>query len=79
MMNGFGEAGLVAGLIFAHFKATGKQVPLDWVRTDTCTTDGCRLCLRFYTDTGLHCWNWDFDGQAHGLFGVFALGVEVLG
>ncbi|MDD2786052.1 MAG: hypothetical protein PHS79_04145 [Patescibacteria group bacterium] len=28
-MSGFGRAGLVAGLILAHFKATGERVPLN--------------------------------------------------
>src|SRR3989338_2612496 len=37
-MSGFGQVGLVAGLILAYFKATGERIPLNncWARTDTC-------------------------------------------
>jgi len=80
-MNGFGQVGMVAGLILAHFKATGERIPLNgyWVRTDTCRADGSRLYLGKFDDAGLHCSGWDYDGSAYGNVGVFALGVEALG
>lgn len=79
-MNNFGKVGLVAGLILAHFKATGERIPLDqyWVRTDTCDADGIRLLLGRFGDAGLDCL-WLFGGRADVGVGVFAFGVEVLG
>lgn len=79
-MSGFGTPALLAGLILAHYKATGERVLLDqyWVRTDICRADGYRLRL-FWSASGLSCGFWFLDGEAYGRVGVFALGVEALG
>jgi|GEM_PF-3521032 len=79
-MNGFGQVGLVAGLILAHFRATGERTPLNrhLVRTDTRSADSYRLNLGRFDGTGLCCSFWDSDGDALGNVGVFALGVEPL-
>lgn len=75
----FGSVALLAGLILAHYKATGERVPFDryWVRTDTCYAGGSRLGLGSFDEYGLSCDNWDWDGDAGGYLGVFALGVEL--
>lgn len=77
----FGNPALLVALILAHYKATGERVPLDnyWVRTDICDSDGIRLGLGRFDESGLHCdyWAWDSDGRSD--IGVFALGVEVFG
>jgi hypothetical protein len=56
-MSGFGSIALAAGLILAHFKATGERIPLNqyWVRTDTCGADGVRLDLGGFDAAGLGC------------------------
>lgn len=56
-MSGFGQASLVAGLILAHFQATGERTPLNcgWVRTDTRDADGRRLRLGVFDGAGLDC------------------------
>ncbi len=79
-MSGFGQVGLVAGLILAHFKATGERIPLNeyWVRTDTCEAEGGRLSLGKFGGTGLRCRCWGFGGDVLELIGVFAIGVEKL-
>ncbi len=80
-MSGFGKVSLVAGLILAHFKATGERIPLNeyWVRTDTCDADGLCLDLGKFVSAGLFCGYWLCGGDADGDVGVLALGVEVLG
>ncbi|MFA6130842.1 MAG: hypothetical protein WC730_01095 [Patescibacteria group bacterium] len=80
-MSGFGKAALLAGLVLAHFKATGERIPLDrfWVRTDTCNADGGRLNLGSFDGIGLLCSGGGFDDVADVNLGVFALGVEELG
>mgnify|MGYP001616633610 CR=1 FL=1 len=80
-MVNFGKVAMDAGLIFAHYKATGERVPFDcyWIRTDTCSTDGDRLGLGDFDGDGLHCDDWDFDGGRNDDLGVFVLGVEELG
>ncbi len=80
-MSGFGKASLVAGLILAHFKVTGERIPLnkDLVRTDTCLTNGRRICLGEFGQHGLDCCHWCFDDVAGDPLGVFALGLEALG
>lgn len=80
-MSGFGNAALIAGLMLAHFKATGKIIaPI--ARTDTCTAeDGHFLSLSWIYDaeeTRLDCWTFPFDWEPDGGVGVIALGVEVL-
>jgi hypothetical protein len=78
----FGSAALVSGLILAHFKRTGERTPLnaDWVRTDTLDSDGNRLELGDFDESGLYCddsWGGHRnDIRADGL-GVFPLGVEM--
>jgi hypothetical protein len=75
-MSGFGQVALVAGLILAHFRATGKRVPRNilYVRTDTCDADGRRLDLH-WDGAALRCGRWDDDADY--LLGAFALGVEL--
>jgi hypothetical protein len=77
-MSGLGNIALVAGLILAHFKATGETVPLNWfwVRSDTCRADGSRLGLG-WGEAGLYCGSSDDDDRARGNVGAFALGVEL--
>ena len=77
----FGNVATLAGLILAHFKATGERVPLDrlWIRTDVCRADGDRLFLGAFGESGLGCDGWRWDGRRSVNLGVFALGVEVLG
>jgi hypothetical protein len=79
-MSGFGDAGLVAGLILAHYKATEERIPLDesWVRTDTCGPDGDRLGLGGFSADGLVCGGWVYGGDAGDDPGVFAIGIEPL-
>ncbi len=80
-MSRYGRVALVAGLILAHHKATGECVPLDVyvVRTDTCSADGGRLCLRWDVDGVLHCNDWVDDDDAFDFVGAFVLGVELVG
>jgi len=77
-LSSFGEISLVAGLILAHFKATGERVPVDalFARSDTCFAGGNLLHLGDFCGRGLDCdvWYW-VDGQP-GNIGVFALGVD---
>lgn len=75
----FGSVALLAGLILAHYKATGERVPLDrlWVRTDTCYAEGDRLSLGDFVEDGLHCGIWYRDGAARAGLAAFALGVEL--
>ncbi|MFH1193791.1 MAG: hypothetical protein V1661_02250 [bacterium] len=77
----FGSPALLVALIFAHFKATGERVPLNclWARTDICNSDGFRLVLGYFVDSGLDCVYWRWDGGGSPIIGVFALGVEALG
>ena len=77
-LKDFGSAGLVAALIFAHFKRTGERVPLDlrYVRTATRHSDGCLLNLGDFDEQGLGCGGWWGGGRGGGL-GVFALGVDL--
>lgn len=77
-LSNFGEASLVAGLILAHFKATGERLPLEGqcTRTDTCRAVGNRLVLGSFDENGLHCDSWDWGVGQRGDLGVFALGVE---
>ncbi len=79
-LAGFGNVALVAGLILAHFKATGERVPLDgyWVRTDTCHADGLRLYVYWSDDGSLDCINWHVVGGLSDDLGAFVLGVEPL-
>lgn len=75
----FGEASLVAGLILAHFKATGERVPPNgpyWVRTNTCDADADRLCLGDFGKHGLRCLRWPWAADRLGGLDVFALGVD---
>lgn len=78
-LSGFGSVALVIALILAHFKRTGERVPLQQlsVRTDTRHSDGNRLDLGFFVETGLRCDRWCFDVDGSGDLGVFALGVEL--
>jgi len=80
-MSGFGNVGLVTGLILAHYKATGERIPLNqyWVRTDTCNAGGIRLRLGCFDSAGLRCDSWSLDSLGIADIGVFALGVEALG
>ncbi len=77
--SSFGSAALLSGMILAHYKATGEQVPLNglWTRTDSCDADGGRLFL-FWLPGGLLCVCWDWVGGRDGSLGCFALGVETL-
>ncbi|MDO8505438.1 MAG: hypothetical protein Q7S48_02600 [bacterium] len=77
---GFGKVALLAGLILAHYKATGEQITLNglWVRTDTCNADRRRLELCWYGGR-LACSDWVGDGDRDARIGVFALGVEKVG
>lgn len=75
--SSFGSVALTAGLILAHYKATGEQVPLNdlWTRTDSCSSGGDRLNLSWYSGE-LDCGNWYWDDGRHDSIGCFALGVE---
>ena len=74
--SSFGSVALLSGLILAHYKATGEQVPLNglWTRTDSCDADGGRLGLDWNSGE-LNCDNWHWDGRDDDI-GCFALGVE---
>ena len=78
--SNFGTASLLSGLILAHYKATGEQVPLNglWTRTDSCDADGFRLGLG-WDPGGLGGDGWRCDDGRYGHIGCFALGVETLG
>lgn len=74
-LNSFGQASLLAALMFAHFKRTGERVPNDvWVRTDTlCATAEITVALKF-SDEGL-----DYQAVAWAArsdLGCFPIGVE---
>lgn len=75
----FGSTALLAGLIFAHYKATGERVPLDryWIRTDICRSDGRRLDLGCFDEFGLDCGDWRWHVGRYPIIGVFAVGVEL--
>lgn len=75
----FGKVALDAGLILAHYKATGERIPagLKWIRTDACDADGDRLGLGDFGEAGLHCGGWSFGEDRCDYLGVFALGVEL--
>lgn len=77
-LSSFGEISLVAGLILAHFKATGERLPLDglYIRTDTCRADGNRLSLGRFDERGLFCGLWLWAAEQNDDLGVFALGVD---
>lgn len=79
-LNSFGSAALDAGLILAHHKAAGSQVPLNGLvtRTDSCDATGGRLHLG-WNEAQLDCGKWAPSGSRNSIFGVFALGVETLG
>ena len=79
-LTSFGSAALLAGLILAHHRATGEQVPDGglWTRTDICRADGCRLRLSWDGDA-LYCVIWIWGDERDGRIGGFALGVEALG
>lgn len=76
-LSSFGSVALLAGLILAHYKATGERTPLDcyWVRTDTCDAGGHRLKLAWAAGA-LYCARWAWDGERHDRIGGVALGVE---
>ncbi len=74
-MSGFGRVALVAGLILAHFKATGERISLV-LRTDTCDSGGYRLILD-WNEGELCCDGWRYDGEPCSSVGVPALGVEL--
>jgi hypothetical protein len=77
-MSGLGSVALVAGLILAHFKATGERVTLrEWVRTHTCLAGGYRLLMNWHGDV-LNCATWGDVGSANDLIGAFCLGVEIV-
>lgn len=77
-LSDFGSAALLTTLILSEFKHSGKRVPenCDWVRTDTCGSDGDLLCLGSFDDGGLHCSGW-WDDDRRSSYGAFALGVEL--
>ncbi len=79
-LSGFGKVAFLAGLILAHYKATGERIPLNglWVRTDSCSADGGRLELG-WRGGRLGCLYWDGGGVRYDVIGVFALGVEKIG
>lgn len=76
-LTSFGSAALLAGLIMTNFKRKGERTPINnnWVRTDSCVADGCRLGLDWYGGS-LRCGDWDWEGERGGHVGAFALGVE---
>ncbi len=74
-MSNFGSVALAAGLILAHFKATGERISLV-VRTGTCDSVGYRLGLD-WRDGELYCDYWYYDGEPYDRVGVLALGVEL--
>ena len=78
--SSFGSAALLSGLVLAHYKATGEQVPLNglWTRTDSCFAGGNRLGLDWSSGT-LCCAFWGWGVGRSGSIGCFALGVETLG
>lgn len=73
-----GEAGLLAGLILAHFKIKKKKVPVIYIRSNICNAAGFRLSLGYFGVLGLPCGRWFFDEERYVCLGVFALGVESL-
>ncbi|OGH73855.1 MAG: hypothetical protein A3C90_01265 [Candidatus Magasanikbacteria bacterium RIFCSPHIGHO2_02_FULL_51_14] len=81
-LSSFGSAALVAGLILAHFKATGERVPLHsfYVVTDAQLAIG-RLYLGEFDEEGLSWCSWGMKMENRGgpVIGLFPLGVEALG
>lgn len=75
----FGSAALLCALILAHFKRTGKRVPLNcnYAASDTLCAVGFRLLPGNFGEDGLDCSYWDEDSV--GVVGFFLLGVEALG
>ena len=74
-MSGLGEVALVAGLVLAHFKATGERISLV-LRTNTRDSDGHRLCL-LWCGGELYCDSWNYGVMPCYNVGVPALGVEL--
>ena len=74
----FGNAALLAALILAEFKRSGKRLPAnkDWVRTDTRNSAGNLLNLGCFGDDGLSCGD-VLDSDRLSILGAFALGVEL--
>lgn len=77
-LTSYGQASLLAGLILAHFKATGERIPQDqlWIRTDTRYADGYRLNLGRFVGRGLGCGHWECGGGGDDDLGCFPLGVD---
>lgn len=83
--SSFAPAVTGAGLLLSHARLTGDRCAIlreqaNYVRTDTLDSDGWRLLLGYFGDSGLCCGSWccpDRDRDAS--LGCFALGVEILG
>ena len=78
-LSNFGSAALLSGLVLAHYKLSGERVPLRglWARSDTLHSDGRRLNVGDFDETGLSCASGAGMAGATVLLGAFPLGEEL--